>query len=100
MLTKLTCRNFKNFDDVEIDLGSTVVLIGPNNSGRTTALQALALWEIGLKRWNEKHKGKPNPDSLSGISINRRDLIYVSCTQCKVYSGEIMHVRNVMRVRW
>ncbi len=39
-------------------LGNPVVFIGPNNSGKTSALQALALWEIGLKKWNEKREGK------------------------------------------
>ena len=61
MLTKLTVRNFKRFDSVEIELGNPVVFIGPNNSGKTTALQALAFWDIGLKRWNEKRKGKTSP---------------------------------------
>jgi len=54
MLTKLTIKNFKRFDEAEVDLGKSVVLIGPNNSGKTTALQALALWELGLRRWTEK----------------------------------------------
>ena len=40
-LTSLTIRNFKKFDDVTIPLGDPVVFIGPNNSGKTTALQAL-----------------------------------------------------------
>ena len=59
MLTRLLIRNFKRFTDVHIELGSPVVLIGPNNSGKTTALQALALWDIGLRRWNDKRGGKP-----------------------------------------
>jgi predicted ATPase len=75
MLTKFTVRNFKRFDSVEIELGNPVVFIGPNNSGKTTALQALALWEIGLKRWNEKCKGRQSPNKRSGVTINRRDLI-------------------------
>ena len=54
MLTRLAIRNFKLFDKVELELGDRVVLIGPNNAGKTTALQALALWNIGLKRWLEK----------------------------------------------
>ncbi len=54
MLTRIQVRNLKRFDDVTFELGKTVVLIGPNNSGKTTELQALALWEIGLRRWNEK----------------------------------------------
>ena len=77
MLTKLICRNFKNFGEVEVELGNPVVFIGPNNSGKTTALQALALWEIGLKRWNENRKGKANPERRLGVVINRRDLISV-----------------------
>jgi predicted ATP-dependent endonuclease of OLD family len=58
MLTRLVVRNFKRFDEIDIELGSPVVLIGPNNSGKTTVLQALTLWDIGLQRWNEKRKGK------------------------------------------
>lgn len=71
MLTKLICRNFKNFDDVEVELGNPVVFIGPNNSGKTTALQALALWQEGLKRWNENRKGKTDPEKRPGVAINR-----------------------------
>ena len=50
MLTKLTVRNFKRFGELEIELGNPVAFIGPNNSGKTSAMQALALWDIGLKR--------------------------------------------------
>jgi predicted ATP-dependent endonuclease of OLD family len=44
MLTQLTVRNFKLFGEVAVELADRVVLIGPNNSGKTSALQALALW--------------------------------------------------------
>ena len=54
MLTKLTVRNFKRFGELEIELGNPVAFIGPNNSGKTSAMQALALWDIGLKRWKRK----------------------------------------------
>jgi len=54
MLTKLTVRNFKLFSEVEIELARRVVFIGPNNSGKTSALQAIALWNVGVKRWLEK----------------------------------------------
>ena len=63
MLTKLICRNFKRFGEIEVELGNPVVFIGPNNSGKTTALQALTLWDIGLKRWNEHRKGRPKQKS-------------------------------------
>lgn len=57
MLTKLTIRNFKLFDEVELELGDRVVLVGPNNAGKTSALQALALWNLGAKRWSENRDG-------------------------------------------
>lgn len=74
MLTKLTIRNFKRFREVEIDLGERVVFIGPNNSGKSAAMQALALWDVGVKRWSEKRIGKDALKKRSGIPIGRRDL--------------------------
>ena len=97
MLTKLTVRNFKRFGGVEIELGNPVVFIGPNNSGKTTALQALALWEIGLKRWNEKRKGKTSPEKRPGVTINRRDLIAVSVPDAKLLWREL-GVRDVKKI--
>jgi energy-coupling factor transporter ATP-binding protein EcfA2 len=77
MLNKLTIRNFKLFQDVQLDLGERVVLIGPNNAGKTSALQALALWDIGVKRWVEKRGAGNVPEKRPGVTINRRDLIAV-----------------------
>ena len=79
MLTKLTIRNFKRFGEtqVEIELGNPVVFIGPNNSGKTSAMQALALWDIGLKRWNEKRSGMSAPEKRPGVTVNRRDLVAI-----------------------
>lgn len=98
MLTKLKIRNFKRFTDVDIELGSPVVLIGPNNSGKTAALQALALWDIGVKRWNEKRKGKPAAEKRPGVTINRRDLIAVPVPEAKLLWHDL-HVRDVQRVK-
>jgi ABC-type taurine transport system ATPase subunit len=77
MLTRLRIKNFKRFDDVDIELGKSVVFIGPNNSGKTTALQALALWDIGVRLWNAKRGGKASPEKRPGVTINRRDLISI-----------------------
>jgi predicted ATPase len=62
MLTRLRIRNFKRFGEADIELGQSVVFIGPNNSGKTTALQALALWSVGLQKWNERREGKTSPE--------------------------------------
>lgn len=78
MLTKLTVRNFKQFEDVTVELDNVVVFVGPNDSGKTTALQALALWELGLRRWRERWGMIPANDlQRPGVSINRLDLLSV-----------------------
>ncbi len=97
MLTRLTIRNFKRFDEVEIELGSPVVFIGPNNSGKTSAIQALALWDIGLRRWNEKRSGKSAPEKRPGVTVNRRDLVAIPVPDANLlWRG--LHVRNVRKV--
>ncbi len=97
MLTKLTVANFKRFGRVEIELGNPVVFIGPNDSGKTTALQALALWDIGAKRWQERRKGKTAPEKRPGVTINRRDLIAVPVPDANLLWRDL-HVRDVQRV--
>ncbi len=97
MLTKLIVRNFKRFGRVEIELGNPVVFIGPNNSGKTTALQALALWDIGLRRWNEKRSGKAMLEERPGVTINRRDLVAVPVPDANLLWRDL-HVRDVQTV--
>jgi predicted ATPase len=68
-------RNFKIFgDEIVINLEHPSVLIGPNNSGKTSALQAIALWAFGVKSWHEsKGKSKATKNLTSGI--NRLNLL-------------------------
>jgi hypothetical protein len=98
MLTKLLIRNFKQFSDVEIELGNPVVFVGPNNSGKTTALQALALWNIGLRRWNEKRAGKATPGKRPGVTINRKDLIAIPIPDANLLWRDL-RVRDVQRTQ-
>lgn len=45
-------RNFKIFgDEIEVILNQPSVLIGTNNAGKTSVLQALALWSFAVKSW-------------------------------------------------
>ena len=97
MLIKLTARNFKRFETVDVELGNPVIFIGPNNSGKTSALQALALWEVGLRRWNEKRLGKTAPEKRPGVTINRRDLVAVPVPDANLLWRDL-HVRDVQRI--
>ena len=84
MLTRLAVRNFKLFEEIELDLGQQVVLTGPNNSGKTTVFQALALWDVGLKRWLEKWGAGDIPSKRPGVTVNRRDLIALPVPTAKL----------------
>jgi len=96
VLTRLQIRSFKRFGDISIELGNPVVFIGPNNSGKTTALQALALWDLGVKRWLEKRGGGPAPEQRPGVTLNRRDLLTVPVPSTKLLWRDL-HVRDVRR---
>ena len=85
----------KRFDEATIELGNPVVFIGPNNSGKTSALQALALWEIGLQRWNERRSGTRTPGKRPGVTVNRRDLVSLPVP----YANLLWHGLRVRDVR-
>ena len=53
MIRTIRIRGFKRFDEVEFHLPGHVVLAGPNNTGKTTVLQAIASWSLALQRWRE-----------------------------------------------
>lgn len=76
MITKLIVRNFKRFGNIEVDLERINVFIGPNNMGKTSALQALTLWEAGLQSWVNKYgfDEKSIPQMRPGVTINRNEL--------------------------
>ncbi|MFH0918991.1 MAG: AAA family ATPase [Fibrobacterota bacterium] len=83
MLTSIMIRNFKILKECgPLPLNNAVVFIGPNNSGKTTALQALALWYYGLSKWIEK-KSKGESKERQGISINRKDLFAIPILNAK-----------------
>ncbi len=96
MLTRLTVRNFKRFDHAEVELANPVVLIGPNNSGKTSALQALALWHAGLRRWNEKRAGASAPEKRPGVAVNRRDLVAMPVPAANLLWHDL-RTRNALR---
>jgi len=96
MLTHLTIRNFKKFGETDFELGDRVVFIGPNNSGKSSALQALALWDLGLKKWTEKRGAGDVPRKRPGVTINRRDLIALPVPDANLLWRNL-HVRETIK---
>jgi ABC-type branched-subunit amino acid transport system ATPase component len=95
MITKFTISNFKRLNHIEIELGNSVVFIGPNNSGKTSALQALTLWDVGWRRWAEKRDGS-TAKHRPGVSINRRDLSAVPIPSARLLWRDL-HTRDTTR---
>jgi len=96
MLTKLIVKNFKMFTEAEIDLADRVVFVGPNNSGKTSALQAIALWDVGVKRWLERRGSENIPAERAGVTVGRQDLISIPVPSAKLLWRDL-HVREVKR---
>ena len=64
--------NFKGLGEkVHVDLGNPSVLIGPNNAGKTTVLQALSLWGRAVRAWLEKKGSGHMKGKRDGVGINR-----------------------------
>lgn len=53
MIRRVVIEGFKRFERVEFALPGHFVLAGPNNTGKTTVLQAIAAWSVALNRWKE-----------------------------------------------
>lgn len=75
MIHKITTQYFKRFAKQEFPLAALTLLAGPNNSGKSTLLQAVMVWNLAMQKWLEK-KG---PDSGSkakdrqGAPITRQE---------------------------
>jgi AAA15 family ATPase/GTPase len=74
MITRVIINNFKKLENVEFPVSQSLVIIGPNNSGKSTIFQALCLWEIGVTNYLVAHR-KNDLDRRGFVVINRRDLL-------------------------
>lgn len=84
MITKVLIRNFKKLNQIEFILDKTVVLIGPNNSGKSTFLQALTLWETGMKKISEQQRTNNKKSKRIGVVINKRDLLAIPVSSARL----------------
>jgi AAA domain, putative AbiEii toxin, Type IV TA system/AAA ATPase domain len=84
MLTSIKIRNFKTLETAEFVLGQNVVLIGPNNSGKTSALQALSLWATGVREWVARRSSGSKAKQRVGVTVNRKSLTHTPVSQAKL----------------
>ena len=81
----LEIENFKRFGDRQrIALDHPAVLIGPNNCGKTTAIQALALWSQAVRTWFEA-KGQSPPKERTATALNRLSIVSVPVRRTRYF---------------
>ena len=69
MITRLTLSNFKSIGKQIYDFTQFDLLVGRNNSGKSTVLQALAIWQFCIDefRRSERTGLKGNSNSTSKL---------------------------------
>lgn len=73
----LEIENFKRFGEKQrIELDHPTVLIGPNNCGKTSAIQALALWSQAVRTWFDARKDS-SAKERTATSLNRLNIVAV-----------------------
>ena len=94
MIRTVRIRGFKRFGEVEFRLPGHVVLAGPNNTGKTTVLQAIASWSLALRRWRELNDFNPRQgyiyapiarQAFSAVPLRSFDLLWTD----RRYRGQI-----------
>jgi predicted ATPase len=73
VITKVSVENFRQFREVTFDLDDVIVLAGPNNTGKSTLLQALSTWSLGLERWRVGKGRTGRAKQRSGSPVTRKD---------------------------
>ena len=53
MIRKVVIKGFKRFTEVTFELPGQLVIAGPNNTGKTTLLQAIAACELAFRTWKQ-----------------------------------------------
>ncbi len=98
LLHYVEIENFKRYGDIQrIELDHPAVLIGPNNCGKTSALQAIALWSIGLRTWkmeSENSKAEKN----KGKALNRLSILSVPVPKTRHFWHNLRVTKKDLRI--
>lgn len=89
MIHTVRIRGFKRFGEVTLRLPGHVVLAGPNDTGKTTVLQAIASWALAMRRWRELDDFNPGKgyshapiarQAFTAVPLRRFDLLWANRT--------------------
>lgn len=85
LLHYVEIENFKRFGEKQrIELDHPAVLIGPNNCGKTSAVQALALWSQAVKAWYDARKDS-SAKERTATGLNRLSIVAVPVRRTRFF---------------
>ncbi|MCL5999804.1 MAG: AAA family ATPase [Chloroflexi bacterium] len=88
LLHYIEIENFKTFGDKQrIDLDHPAVIIGPNNCGKTSVIQALALWSQAVKMWYEVRR-ESSAKERTATPLNRLNIVSVPVQRTRFFWHE------------
>jgi AAA ATPase domain/AAA domain, putative AbiEii toxin, Type IV TA system len=70
MIHKLTLRNFKSIGEQSYDFSDFDLLVGRNNSGKSTVLQALAIWQFCVDQFSIARRSDVSSKGIQVILPN------------------------------
>ena len=77
LLHYIEIENFKKFGNKQrIELDHPAVIIGPNNCGKTSVIQAIALWCQAVKTWHTARESSAASER-AGTALNRLNILNV-----------------------
>jgi len=90
MLTKLTLHNFRGFEEHELQIKPITIIVGRNNAGKSTIVEALRLISIVTSRYQKLTYHPPPrwldiPTRMRGASPDLRNLQIDFDTLCYEY---------------
>jgi ABC-type cobalamin/Fe3+-siderophores transport system ATPase subunit len=98
LLHYVEIENFKRYGDIQrIELDHPSVLIGPNNCGKTSALQAIALWSIGLKTWLAE-SANSKAETRTGKALNRLNMLAVPVPKTRHLWNNLKTTKRELRI--
>lgn len=78
MISRVVVDNFKKFDRADFKTKDHLVIAGPNNSGKTTLLQAIAAWSEIASMWRSYNPDISREEDGNYPSINLNLLSFYS----------------------
>lgn len=98
LLHYVEIENFKRYGETQrLELDHPAVLIGPNNCGKTSALQAMALWSIGLRTWRAESENS-KAEERKGKALNRLSILSVPVPKTRQFWHDLKTANKGLRI--